>query len=204
MAPAVLTPFGEYSKPAGEGKQDWRARSAEKRATNFAKIPTEWRLPEATLKDIHAASDISVLGIPRSSGLLTPEELRITEDYDATGLLEQLSTGALKAYDVAQAFCKRAAIAQQTTNCLTEIFFDQALERAKQLDEYYEREKKPLGPLHGIPISLKDSFLVKDVHHTCGYISFLDRPPASNNSPLVQTLLNLGAVLYVKTNIPQT
>ncbi|KAL1633458.1 hypothetical protein SLS56_002843 [Neofusicoccum ribis] len=188
----------------GEAKKDWHTRAAEKRAANLAKIPAEWRLPEATLKGIHEESNVSVLDLPRSSGLLTEEELHITEDFDATGLFEQLSTGALTAQAVASAFCKRAAIAHQAVNCLTETFFDQALARAKLLDEFWAREGKPLGPLHGIPISLKDSFVVKDVHHTCGYISFLDRPPATENSPLVQTLLDLGAVLYVKTNIPQT
>ncbi|EOD46241.1 Amidase [Neofusicoccum parvum] len=188
----------------GEIKKDWQTRAAEKRAANLAKIPAEWRLPEATLKGIHEESNVSVLDLPRSSGLLTEEELHITEDFDATGLFEQLSTGALTAQAVASAFCKRAAIAHQAVNCLTETFFDQALARAKLLDEFWAREGKPLGPLHGIPISLKDSFVVKDVHHTCGYISFLDRPPAAENSPLVQTLLDLGAVLYVKTNIPQT
>ncbi|KAK0658824.1 Acetamidase [Lasiodiplodia hormozganensis] len=205
---ALETIFGHH--PDGAKSQEgidapaWHGLAAKKRASNLAKIPQEWRLPRDALKDIHEESKISVLDVPRSCGLLTTDELRITEDFDATGLSEQLSTGTLKAYDVAKAFCKRAAIAHQLTNCLTEIFFDQALERAKMLDEYYEREKKPLGPLHGIPISLKDSYVVKNVHHTLGYISFLDRPPAENNSPIVQILLDLGAVLYVKTNIPQT
>ncbi|OMP84979.1 Acetamidase [Diplodia seriata] len=205
---ALNTIFGEHVNGTkaqhGVEAPAWHGLAAKKRATNLTKIPQEWHLPRDLLKDIHDESKISVLDVPRSCGLLTADELSITEDFDATGLSEQLSTGALKACDVAKAFCKRAAIAHQLTNCLTEIFFDQALERAKELDEYYTREKKPLGPLHGIPISLKDSYVVKGVHHTLGYISFLDRPPAENNSPIVQILLDLGAVLYVKTNVPQT
>ncbi|EKG17739.1 Amidase [Macrophomina phaseolina MS6] len=204
---ALETIFGEppaESEDAGEEKPQWQRLAAGKRRANLAKIPQEWHLPRSVLENIHEGSDISVLNVPRTCGLLTAEEFHITEDYDATGLLEQLSQGSLKAYDVVTAFCKRAAIAHQTTNCLTEIFFDQAQARAKLLDEFWAREKKPIGPLHGIPISLKDSYMVKDVHHTCGYISFLEKPPAENNSPIVQTLLNLGAVLYVKTNIPQT
>lgn len=38
---------------------------------------------------------------------------------------------------------------------------------------------------------------------TIGYVSFLGKK-SEKNSPLVDTLLNLGAVLYVKTNIPMT
>lgn len=37
-----------------------------------------------------------------------------------------------------------------------------------------------------------------------GYVSFLDNGLAKENSALVDLLLDLGAVLYVKTNIPQT
>jgi Asp-tRNA(Asn)/Glu-tRNA(Gln) amidotransferase A subunit family amidase len=37
-----------------------------------------------------------------------------------------------------------------------------------------------------------------------GYVEFLKNTPAMQNSALVAILLELGAVLYVKTNIPQT
>jgi amidase len=87
---------------------------------------------------------------------------------------------------------------------LTEHFFDRALERAKYLDNYLKQNGKPIGPLHGLPISIKDSFCLEGVQSTIGYVSFLEDPPASANSALVDMLLNLGAVLYVKTNIPQT
>ena len=55
-------------------------------------------------------------------------------------------------------------------NCLHEIFFDAALADAQRLDDYYTEHKKPIGPLHGLPVSLKDQFHVKDVETTMGYI----------------------------------
>lgn len=61
-----------------------------------------------------------------------------------------------------------------------------------------------MGPLHGLPVSIKDSFCVEGIQSTIGYVSFLENPPASSNSALVEMLLSFGAVLYVKTNIPQT
>lgn len=42
------------------------------------------------------------------------------------------------------------------------------------------------------------------VQSTIGYIAYVDRPAAELSSPLVDILLQNGAVLYVKTNIPQT
>ncbi|GAB1210210.1 hypothetical protein APSETT445_009000 [Aspergillus pseudonomiae] len=84
------------------------------------------------------------------------------------------------------------------------MFFDKALARAKQLDEVFARTGVTTGPLHGLPISIKESFNVPGVPTTLGFVGFLDRPPASTSSALVEILNNSGAVLYVKTNIPQT
>ena len=47
------------------------------------------------------------------------------------------------------------------TNCALEFFPDLALDQAKELDAYYEKHGKPVGPLHGLPISLKDQLRVK-------------------------------------------
>jgi Asp-tRNAAsn/Glu-tRNAGln amidotransferase A subunit and related amidases len=35
------------------------------------------------------------------------------------------------------------------------MFFDVAIDRAKYLDDYLAKEGKPIGPLHGLPISIK-------------------------------------------------
>jgi hypothetical protein len=150
------------------------------------------------------------------------------------------------------------------------IYFDQALARAKELDDHLERTGKTVGPLRqffsfsffkstklttwhytdGIPISLKDQFdlegeelnmgpfcLFLPVHlllptlsrssrqfllplpphivsspssesiaeplYLAGYASYIGRI-SKRNSSLVQMLLDLGAVLFVRTSCPQT
>jgi amidase len=89
------------------------------------------------------------------------------------------------------------------TNCLTEVFFDDALKRAEELDAHLDAKKPPLGPLHGVPISLKDTFKVRGYDASIG-LAALCFKPATENSVLVDCLQNGGAVLYCKTNIPQT
>jgi amidase len=54
---------------------------------------------------------------------------------------------------------------------LTEIFFDQAFERAKELDEHLKKTGKPVGPLHGLPISLKDQLNIKGIECTMGMLA---------------------------------
>ncbi|KAK1149674.1 hypothetical protein N8T08_005227 [Aspergillus melleus] len=180
----------------------WQEKAEIKRLAAASKIPSDWRLPDSTLSAL--TTDSNVLDIPRASGLLSPRELEITDTTDATLLLSNLAAREYTAVEVTTAFSKRAAIAQQLVCCLTETFFDEALERAKFLDEHLARTGKTVGPLHGLPISLKDSFNVVGQHTTLGFISFLENPPQKGNAAVVDILLAAGAVLYVKTNIPQT
>jgi len=133
----------------------WKELIDAKRKSNFEKIPKEWRLSEDLLQKVHSDRNANVLDIPKTCGILTEKEVDITETPDATTLLQKLAIRELSSYEVALAFCKRAAIAHQLLNCLTEIFFDKALERAKSLDDHLAKHGKPMGSLHGLPISLK-------------------------------------------------
>lgn len=183
---------------------DWKQLALSKRVATFNKIPKSWLLPLEQVSQYTETNPTSVLNIPRESGILTPKELEITELYDATDLVVLMTKGELTSVEVVTAFCKRAAIAHQTTNCLTEILFTEALVRADECDTYLKEHGKPIGPLHGLPISLKDSFNVKGVQATIGYVSFIANPPSSTNSSVVQILYDAGSVFYVKTNLPQT
>ena len=108
---------------------------------------------------------------PFIQNFLLKEEVDITET-DAVGIVEKTSTGKWTAEEVATAFCHRASLAHQLTNCLHETFFDAAIEDAKKLDKYYAQHKAPIGPLHGLPVSLKDQFHVKGVETTMGYVGW--------------------------------
>ncbi|KAH8811365.1 general amidase-like protein [Xylogone sp. PMI_703] len=161
-------------------------------------IPKAWRL-----RQLPDESVLDVRSIPRTCGLLSEHELDITENYDATALVEAIAARKFTSEAVTVAFCKRAAIAQQITNCLTEIMFDEALVRAKYLDTEYKKTGKLVGPLHGVPISIKDSFQVKGCDTSIGLAAFA-KSPSTENSYLVDLLLSAGAIIYVKTNVPQT
>ncbi|KAI7295452.1 general amidase-like protein, partial [Hortaea werneckii] len=178
----------------------WRDIAARKQRERANRIPAQWKFPSS---QIPAESRTNVLSVPRECGLLSDQELNITEDYDASALVVALTSGKLKAVDVTTAFCKRAAIAHQLTNCLTEILFDDAITRAKQLDDEMAKSGSPTGPLHGLPISLKDTFKVKGYDASIGAAALCFKP-AETNSALVDLLLQQGAVLYCKTNIPLT
>ncbi|KAK8057962.1 hypothetical protein PG996_011899 [Apiospora saccharicola] len=186
----------------------WQEKVAKKRLSCQKAVPTAWALPQSVLDSLPALSEFSTTrldliakDIPRVSGILTERELDITESHDVSSLLAGLASGTFTSAEVTLAFSKRAAIAHQLTNCLTETFFSQAEERARYLDDLRSKGK-PLGPLHGLPISLKDTYQVEGTQACIGAVALLDKT-STENSAMVDLLLDLGAVLYVKTNVSQ-
>ncbi|RJE19987.1 general amidase-B [Aspergillus sclerotialis] len=141
----------------------WREFVAEKRRQCQQKILREWTLSEDLLR---IPSRLLKYDLPRRSGLLSNLELDITDNHTATQLLAKLASGQVSSLAVTTAFCKRAAVAQQLTSCLTETCLPQALNRAQYLDEYLSHEEKPIALLHGLPVSLKDSFCIKGLQPT--------------------------------------
>ena len=77
------------------------------------------------------------------------------------------------------------------------------MKRAASLDEEFQCTGKPVGPLHGLPMSVKDTFDIKGVDSTTG-LAALAFKPAKENAPLVDLLESLGAIIIAKTNVPQT
>jgi amidase len=179
-------------------KPAWLQAAEAKRARTQELIPSAWRLPELPPSD-----QLDVRGIARTSGILSARELEITEQDDCGTLLSKLATGDYSAVEVTTAYCKRAAIAQQLLNCCTELLFDDAIERAKALDAHFAEHGKPIGSLHGLPVSLKDQFDIKGVEMTMGYASWVGK--VSDHDAVAVTLLRqAGAVIHVRTNLPQT
>ncbi|TVY57764.1 Acetamidase, partial [Lachnellula suecica] len=190
-----------------EPKMDWQALAHKKRDSTNALIPPAWRLP-TPLPPVSEQRDVTGSYIQQ---FLSPREVEITET-DAVGIVKKTTSGSWTALEVTEAFCHRAALAHQMVNCLHEIFFDAAIADAKRLDAYYEENSKSIGPLHGLPVSLKDQFHVKGVETTMGYVGWINTFEGSPNSPKAKTfesemvleLRALGAILYVKSSVPHT
>ncbi|POW13743.1 hypothetical protein PSHT_07605 [Puccinia striiformis] len=107
------------------------------------------------------------------------------------------------AKNVLKAFIKAAIHAHVETNCLTEIMFEEALERADQLDKEFAATGRLRGRLHGIPVSLKDQINVEGYDSTIGFTKFVNQP-AGENAPIVDRLIEEGAIPFTKTNVPQS
>ena len=84
-------------------------------------------------------------------------------------------------------------------NCFITVMAEQALAQARELEA--ERQKGKLrGPLHGVPIALKDLFDTAGVRTTAGSAVFLNRIP-HEDADVVRRLKAAGAIILGKTNM---
>lgn len=91
-----------------------------KQAERERSIPAEWRIPASRL----TTEKKNLLDVPATCGILTEEEIKITSEFNAIELLEQIKSGKLSSEAVTIAFCKRAAIAQQLVSTFSTCNFD--------------------------------------------------------------------------------
>jgi amidase len=159
----VIMSFKEKIKGL-EGDASYEAKARVLREQLEAKIPAGLRLPPAILED----PPLDITHIPETCGLLSAQELAITE-LDATAVCQRIAAGELTAVEAVTAFGKRAAIAHQLTACLIDFFLDEGIKQAQQLDEYFQKEGKVIGPFHGLPISVKVSAPLR----TCNHLSLI-------------------------------
>ncbi|TXT04819.1 hypothetical protein VHUM_04087 [Vanrija humicola] len=165
-------------------------------AARDATIPAEYKLP----KSFAIPKNPSV--ILQTSGLLSPAELAIV-NLDATALAEQIAGGKVSSVQATTAYVKAAALAQQATNCIVELFPGEALERAAFLDAELAAGRNH-GAFHGVPVSIKDHIDVKGHDSPSGFLSFVGKMVAEEDAALVKILRDAGAVFYCKTTNPQS
>ncbi|KAF4493275.1 general amidase [Fusarium agapanthi] len=121
------------------------------------------------------------------------QNVDINQLTDTAQILSLISSGQLTCKIVVQGLIGR----------LTEVAFEDALQQAQELDAYMVSNKKPIGPLHGLVVTLKDQFNIKGYDSTLGYVgrSF---NPATDDAVLVKMLKSLGAIVLAKSNLPQS
>ncbi|KAF5006901.1 hypothetical protein FDECE_6744 [Fusarium decemcellulare] len=152
------------------------------------------RLPDEAVKNVR--------DWPVRCGHLTPTQVEITASTP-TKILSMIRTKAWTAEEVFVAFSVCAAIAHHLTNPFTQVFFEQGLGRARELDAHIQQTGDVVGPLHGLPFSLKDVMNLEGRTTTLGFMALADNVPQSSDE-LATRLRNAGAVFYCKTNVPQS
>lgn len=108
---------------------------------------------------------------------------------------------AISPVELTRATLQRIHRSQPVLNAFITICDDQALEMAKAAETAIMRGD-PIGPLHGVPFSVKDVIATADVRTTFGSLIFKDHVP-DRDAVAVARAKAAGAVLIGKTTTPE-
>ncbi len=115
-----------------------------------------------------------------------------------------MSSGELTAVELVQRCRERIRALDWAGPCLNAVIElnPDAIDIAERLDAE-RRERGPRGPLHGIPVLLKDNIDTADrMQTTAGSLALLGAPPAQD-ATVVARLRRAGAVILGKTNLSE-
>ncbi len=119
----------------------------------------------------------------------------------AVTLAKQIRAGELSSREVVEACLERIEEVNPKINAVVQLAAGRAREEADQLDRDAASGRFH-GPLHGVPITLKDSLDTAGIVTTGGTLGRKDHVP-QQDAPVVARLRNAGAVLLGKTNTPE-
>jgi amidase len=119
----------------------------------------------------------------------------------ATELALRLRRRELGAVELLQHHLARVARLNPALNAIVVLDAERALQRALAADAALQRGEL-WGPLHGVPMTVKESFDVPGLPTTWGHVAHRDNI-ASRPAVAVQRLLDAGAVIFGKTNVPE-
>jgi len=124
------------------------------------------------------------------------------EEITVTELQAAMASGRATSHSITQQYLSRIADLDKKLNSVIELNPD-ALAIADAMDA--ERKAgKVRGPLHGIPVLVKDNLDTADkMKTTAGSLALVDAPTPKQDSFVVKQLRNAGAVLLGKTNLSE-
>lgn len=115
----------------------------------------------------------------------------------ATQAKVEIARGALSAEEFTRACLDQIAAIENEVQAFTHLDPEHALAQAKALDER-KANGEPLGPLHGVPVALKDIIDTSDYPTECGSPVLSGRRPFKDGT-IVAKLRAAGAVIIGKT-----
>lgn len=119
----------------------------------------------------------------------------------AATIARHIAAGELSAAEVLEPHLARIEEVDRKLNAVVVRRFEAARAEARAVDEC-RRRGEPLGPLAGVPITVKECFQLAGTPATLGVVG-RDASNARTDGPLVARLRSAGAIAVGKTNVPQ-
>lgn len=113
-------------------------------------------------------------------------------------LCAQIQLGEVSPVTVVDAFLDRIAARNDVTNAFVDVFEEDARSEAETMEQHVGSGEDP-GPLHGVPVAVKDLIPVAGHPTTYGSVPLADHV-SEHDAPVVQRLRDAGAIIIGKTN----
>lgn len=121
--------------------------------------------------------------------------------WPVSRIAREIRARRVSSEEVVGSFLDRIGTVNPELNAVVELQPDAALERAREADRAIASGAEP-GPLHGVPMTVKDSFDTAELVTTGGTTGLASHVPEAN-ATVVQRLVDAGAVVLGKTNTPE-
>jgi Asp-tRNA(Asn)/Glu-tRNA(Gln) amidotransferase A subunit family amidase len=115
----------------------------------------------------------------------------------ATKAAAEIARGAISSEDYTRACLDRIAALEPKVQAFAHLDPESALTQARERDEW-RKSGRPIGPLHGVPVGIKDIIDTSDFPTECGSPALSGRRPR-NDATVVARLRSAGAVIIGKT-----
>jgi amidase len=122
---------------------------------------------------------------------------------DATELAAAIRDGRIGSQELLDTFLERIERLDGDLNAVVTLDVERARAACAAADDDTARaQDRALGPLHGLPVTIKDAIEVGGVRSTGGAVELRDHVPAAD-APVVAKLKAAGAIVFGKTNVPR-
>ncbi len=119
----------------------------------------------------------------------------------ATDLAARIRRRDISPVEVVESYLRRIEERNPAVNAYTLVLADQAMDAARGAEAAVVAGR-PLGPLHGVPIAIKDLDDVAGVATSMGSLAVQNRVPKTS-AAAVERLTTSGAIVLGKTNTPE-
>lgn len=130
--------------------------------------------------------------VPPATGLLSSSALE---------LAAAIRSGKTSAREVVELHLERIRQVNPQLNAVVTLCEERARERAAAADRAIA-EGREVGPLHGVPMVVKDTLVVAGLRATAGSLLLADFVP-ERTAPAIARLEQAGAILLGKSNCPE-
>jgi fatty acid amide hydrolase len=130
-------------------------------------------------------------------------EAKLVFMTSATGLAKLIAARKLSSEGLVAFYANQCLERGYALNAITEELFLEALEEARGVDKHFASGGAPVGPLHGVPVSIKDQHTQRGTFSSMGSTGFWSWGRDEEDGLILELVRSTGAIPFVRSTTPQ-